>query len=157
MKRIKSNLDEMQELKLLKIEHSACWIAFWGLVSAIMIQLALGNDSWKNIIGETSVLLVVSVYLTITCTKNGIWDRKLKPNLNTNLFISILVGIVVGCFWFITSYYRYHALIGSIATFIFMMILTSILCFSTLTFCCRIYKNHKDKLDTDADKEEFQE
>lgn len=33
MKKNKSNLDERQELKLLKIEHNGCWFAFWGLVS----------------------------------------------------------------------------------------------------------------------------
>ena len=27
----KSNLDEMQELELLKIEHNGCWLAFWCL------------------------------------------------------------------------------------------------------------------------------
>ena len=38
----KSNLDEMQEQKLLKIEHNGFWFAFFGLFAAIMIQLALG-------------------------------------------------------------------------------------------------------------------
>ena len=28
----KSNLDEMQEQELLKVEHNGCWIAFWGLL-----------------------------------------------------------------------------------------------------------------------------
>ena len=31
MKKTKSNLDELQELKLLKIEHNGCWLAFWGI------------------------------------------------------------------------------------------------------------------------------
>lgn len=29
MKRLKNNLDEMQEQKLLKIEHNGMWFAFW--------------------------------------------------------------------------------------------------------------------------------
>ena len=33
MKKNKSNLDERQELKLLKIEHNGCWFAFLGIVS----------------------------------------------------------------------------------------------------------------------------
>ena len=32
IRKMKSNLDERQELKLLKIEHNGCWIAFWGLL-----------------------------------------------------------------------------------------------------------------------------
>ena len=31
IRKMKSNLDERQELKLLKIEHNGCWIAFWGI------------------------------------------------------------------------------------------------------------------------------
>ena len=30
----KSNLDEMQEQELLKIEHNGCWLAFWGLLQS---------------------------------------------------------------------------------------------------------------------------
>ena len=42
MKR-KNNLDEMQELELLKIEHNGCWIAFWGLIIAIVVQNLTGG------------------------------------------------------------------------------------------------------------------
>ena len=45
MKKTKSNLDELQELKLLKIEHNGCWLAFWGLLAVILTQIAIGNDS----------------------------------------------------------------------------------------------------------------
>ena len=41
MRRKKSNLDEMQEQELLKVEHNGCWIAFWGLLAAIYITLAV--------------------------------------------------------------------------------------------------------------------
>ena len=41
MRRKKSNLDEMQEQELLKVEHNGCWIAFWGLLAAIIIQSIL--------------------------------------------------------------------------------------------------------------------
>ena len=35
----KTNLDEMQELKLLKIEHNAYWFCFTGLLAAIAVAL----------------------------------------------------------------------------------------------------------------------
>ena len=38
---MKNRLDEMQEQKLLKIEHNGCWLAFYGLAAVIMIQLFL--------------------------------------------------------------------------------------------------------------------
>ena len=45
MKKTKSNLDELQELKLLKIEHNGCWLAFWGLLAVILTQIAIGNET----------------------------------------------------------------------------------------------------------------
>ena len=44
MKKTKSNLDELQELKLLKIEHNGCWLAFWGLLAVILTQNAASKD-----------------------------------------------------------------------------------------------------------------
>ena len=46
MKRTKTILDERQELKLLNIEH---------------------------LFGELIVLLCLSIYLLVSCIKNGIW------------------------------------------------------------------------------------
>ncbi|MFR7830590.1 MAG: DUF6773 family protein [Blautia wexlerae] len=56
IRKMKSNLDERQELKLLKIEHNGCWIAFWGLLIVMAIQMIVGNDSIKNLAGEGAVL-----------------------------------------------------------------------------------------------------
>ena len=59
MKNVKSNLDEMQEAKLLQIEHKGCWLAFWGLLAAMIVELfvfgvenmryssASGSSSWS--------------------------------------------------------------------------------------------------------------
>ena len=38
MKNKKSNLDERQEQGLLKIEHNGCWLAFWGLLIAMLFR-----------------------------------------------------------------------------------------------------------------------
>lgn len=35
----KNNLDEMQEQELLKIEHNGCWLAFWGLLAVMAVQM----------------------------------------------------------------------------------------------------------------------
>ena len=64
-RKMKSNLDERQELKLLKIEHNGCWIAFWGLLIAMAIQMIVGNDSIKNLAGEWVVFMSLALYLSI--------------------------------------------------------------------------------------------
>ncbi len=156
MKKNKSNLDEMQEMQLLKIEHRGCWLGIWGLVIAIIIQNALG-DGFENVIGESIVLLVLSGYLLFACIKNGIWDRKLKPNLKTNLLVSLLTSVASGIFWFIVSYYRYHILLNSVMTFVFMTISVFILVMLCLSFFSFVYKKRKNRLDMQIDKEESEE
>ncbi len=154
MKQKKSNLDEMQEQKLLKIEHTCCWLAYWGLIAAIVIQTLCNHGQIAYLAGELGVLAVVSIYMSIACLKHGIWDRSLKPNWKTNLVISLVAGMVMGLIWFFVSYYRYHKLIGSLATFAFMFGLTTLLCFGCLSVYASIYKKRRRKLDAEADREE---
>ena len=96
-----SNLDELQELKLLKIEHNGCWLAFWGLLAVILTQIAIGNDSKQDLSGEWIVFMCLALYLTVGCIRNGIWDRKLKPNFKNNIMASSIAAVVMGILWFI--------------------------------------------------------
>ncbi|MCI8995713.1 MAG: hypothetical protein HFI30_08505 [Lachnospiraceae bacterium] len=145
-KKMKNNLDERQELKLLKIEHNGCWIAFWGLLIAMLIQI-LGNGGIKNLIGEWIVFMCLAIYLMIGCMKNGIWDRKLKPDFKTNVMISSIAASVMGIIWFFISYRNYHKLIGSIATGVFMFLAIEILCIAALMVSSKIYKSRVQKLE----------
>lgn len=62
MSKIKNNLDEMQEQKLLKIEHNGVWFTFWGLLFAILIQVVLGGkDLFRNIVGEWTVFIYLFI------------------------------------------------------------------------------------------------
>lgn len=157
MKTNKSNLDEMQEIKLLKIEHNGYQIAFWGLVAAILVQIMMGHGSSEHIGGECFVLIPVCIYMTVACVKNGIWERKLKPNAKTNAILSVLAGAVMGLVWFVTSYRNYHKLAGSIAVFVFMFLMVSILSFALLTVTCSAYKKRKNQMDKEAEQDENQE
>lgn len=154
MKKSKTMLDEMQEQKLLKIEHRGCWIGFVGLVAAIYVQTAMGYNGFEQIGGEAIVLLVMAVYILGDSIRNGIWDRKLKPNLKTNLGLSLTTGAAVGVFWFVVSYVRYHSLSGSLATFIMMFFFTAVMTLAVLTLSAGIFKHRKQKLDRRADEEE---
>ena len=149
IRKMKSNLDERQELKLLKIEHNGCWIAFWGLLIVMLIQMIVGNDSIKNIAGEWVVFMSLVLYLSIDCVRNGIWDRKLKPNLRTNIICSSIAAVVAGIIWFGVSYRNYHKLIGSIATGIIMFVQVEILCLLALMIFSKIYKRRVQKLEED--------
>ena len=147
MKKEKNNLDERQELKLLKIEHNGCWFAFWGLLAAMSIQMFLGNGSPKNLAGEWIVFMCLAIYLSAACMKNGIWDRKLKPNFKTNAIASVIAGTALGVIWFVISYQNYHNFIGSIMTGVFMFVCTGGLCLAALVVSSLIYKKRVEKLE----------
>ena len=74
----KNNLDEMQDQKLLKLEEYGFWVMFWALVLSIVIQLIIGS-SIKEVLGEIIVLLIGSVYISVTTLKNGLWTRTSIP------------------------------------------------------------------------------
>lgn len=147
-----NNLDERQEQKLLQIEHNGCWFAFWGLLAALLIQMALGRGL-SSIIGEWIVFMALALYLSVACMRNGIWDRKLKPNFKTNIIISTIASLVVGVLWFGISYHNYHKLVGSIATGIFIFIVTEVLCVAALSFSSWIYKKRVEKMEMSEDEE----
>ena len=149
IRKMKSNLDERQELKLLKIEHNGCWIAFWGLLIVMSIQMVMGNDSIKNLAGEWVVFMSLALYLSIDCIRNGIWDRKLKPNLKTNIIASSIAAVLAGIICFSVSYRNYHKLIGSIATGVIMFVQVEILCLIALMISSKIYKRRVQKLEED--------
>lgn len=69
-----NNLDEMQEQELLKIEHNGCWLAFWGLLLAIIVQAISGKG---DPFGEWILFMLLAVYMGIACMRKGIWDRRL--------------------------------------------------------------------------------
>lgn len=151
MKKYKSNLDEMQEKKLLEIEHNTYNLALISLIVAIFVQNIF---SFQNTMGETIVLIIICLYSSLASIKNGIWDRTFKPDFNTNIKLSLIASLVNGGCWFAISYHNYHSLSGSIATFVFMVIFTFFLTLGLLTVTSKIYKNKKVKLDELADQEE---
>ena len=152
MSKRKNNLDEMQEQKLLRIEHNGVWIAFWGLFAAIIIQsLNSEGNEFHNIIGESIVFLCLAIYIVVACIRNGIWERRLKANAKTNIILSLVAGTVAGLSKFISSYLKYHNLLSSIATGIIVLSVTAILAFIALSACASIYKKRVKKLEEDDD------
>lgn len=96
----KNNLDEMQEQKLLHLESRGYWLAFWGLLALMAIQVLIYGiaDSVRYIAGEWVIFMILCIYLFAGCMKNGIWDRRLKAETKTNLLMSIATAFVYGAF-----------------------------------------------------------
>ena len=141
----KSNLDEMQEQALLKIEHNGCWLAFWGLLAAMALQMVMRVPG-KQMLGEWIVFMALSLYIVIACLRKGIWDRHLKANWKTNLIVSLLAAVATGIFVILSNPYLsepldYVLVAGLTGGFTFA------LCFAALSVCTKLYRNRRNKLD----------
>ena len=141
----KNNLDEMQEQELLKIEHNGCWLAFWGLLAAMALQMVMRVPG-RQMLGEWIVFMALSLYIVIACLRKGIWDRHLKANRKTNLIVSLLAAVATGILVTLSNPYLsepldYVLVAGLTGGFTF------VLCFAALSVCTKLYRNRRNKLD----------
>lgn len=141
----KNNLDEMQEQELLKIEHNGCWLAFWGLLAVMAIQMVMGVPG-AQMLGEWIVFMVLALYLCTACLRKGIWDRHLKANWKTNLIVSLLAAVAAGILVTLSNPYLSepldYVLVAGLSGGC-----TFVLCFVALSLSMKLYKKRREKLD----------
>ena len=142
----KSNLDEMQEQALLKIEHNGCCLAFWGLLAAMGIQMLLKVPG-KAMLGEWIVFMALCVYLLAACLRQGIWDRHLKANPKTNLVVSAVACVAVSIFFGVLFRENASELLDYLLISAIPGVAVFILCFALMTVCSALYKKRREKLD----------
>ena len=154
MKKMKSNLDERQEEKLLHIERNGCRFAFWALLISLFVQQSIWSFSDIRIVaGEWIIFMLLAIYLGAACIKNGIWDRHLKANGKTNFILSVVAAILSSTIFAIVNYLNYHALEAAIATFVIMCILIFVMCFAALSISAVIYKKRTKELEKESNEE----
>ena len=150
-----NHLDEMQEQKLLKLESRGFWLLWWGLLAAMAVQLLVyGVEAFRLLLGEWVVFMLSSVYVTAACIKQGLWDRKLKPNFKTNLLMSLLAGVISGGFMGIYSYRSFGAAEAAFWTVALVGGCTFVLCLLALSLSAAAYKKRRQKLDEGEGSEE---
>jgi len=88
----------------------------------------------------------------VRCLKNGLWDRRLRPNAKTNLIASLIAGAVCGIFLFTTSYVRYHKLQGSLFGGLITCAAVTALCFAALMLSARIVKKKEAALEAEPEE-----
>ena len=151
----KNNLDEMQEQKLLKLESRGFWLLWWGLLAAMAVQLLVyGVEARRHLLGEWAVFMLSGVYMAAACIKQGLWDRKLKPNFKTNLLMSLVAGAVTGGFMGVYSYRSFGAAEAAFWTVALVGGCTFLLCLLALSLSAAAYKKRRQKLDEGEGSEE---
>ena len=150
----KNNLDERQEQTLLRIEHNTCWIAFWGLLIAMVVQLVTYGFDFARIGGEWLIFMALSLYLAYACMKNGIWDRRLKPDGKTNFIVSLIAGVAVGLVIGLAVWFRFDKeLTTALISGAMVALLTFVLCFIALAISSKALKNRQKKLEAEEEEE----
>ena len=151
----KNNLDEMQEQKLLKLESRGFWLIWWALLAAMAVQLLVyGVEAYHLLLGEWVVFMLARVYMAAACIKQGLWDRKLKPNFRTNLLISLLAAVVAGGFMGVYSYRSFGAAEAACWTVALVGGCTFALCLLALSLSALAYKKRRQQLDEGEGSEE---
>lgn len=163
----KSNLDELQEQKLLKVEEKCFGFAMVGLIvlwlAELILPLVIGSldlDTMYFCALMTTVLIVVLCFAeVIMCMKNGIWSRKIKPTNKTNILMSLSAGVgtalIVAVIRFLDEGFEqpHHTIIGALLTGAF----TFALCFAMMSIAKHSFNKKQAKINSELDKEEEEE
>lgn len=149
----RSNLDEMQELKLLKIESKGFWIGFFGLALVIAVQTFVYGRNVSITLGEFAVLFCMGIYLMGGCIHNGIWDRHLSPTPTVNLCASLLAALVTALYNSIYCYYNYQDTPGAFITFGISFLLVGVVLFTVLSVTTALYHKKKRQLEEETPDE----
>lgn len=98
MKWFKKNVDERQEMDLLRVEHFGFWFMYWMLFAALIIQGLFMDDSSKRAAGEWIVFMSTSIVVLIGCIRKGVWSFHAKkvPGVKSYLLYSLAASVLAG-------------------------------------------------------------
>ena len=153
MKTKKSNLDEQQERRLLEIESRGYWLAFWGLLAALLAQMLIYKDV-RAVVGEWILFIGVSLYLAISCMRAGIWDRRLDMSPKTCLIASLIAALCTALFMFSFTFLRFHRPVGSLAAAAIGGVTAFVGCYIALLLAARATKKRQDELNAEPEGED---
>lgn len=152
-KKGKSQLDEMQEQNLRKLESWGFWLTWGALLLSIMIQMLIyKEEAGKYLKGEWIVFMASNLYMVIGCVRLGIWSRRGIPSFKSLCLISLLAGLVTGIFVAVYNYLIYGDVLTALATVILASLFTFVLCLLVLVVSLSAYKKRRQKLDSEGDE-----
>lgn len=155
MNKRKNVLDELQEQKLLQLEHNMAWLAFWGLLAAMIVQMFFGiEDMLENIIGEWVIFMSLCVYMLIACLKNGIWSRFEQPSPKSNLRVCLIAGVACALIVGLAVYFAFKKPMGALIGAGIAFVVTAVLTYILLSIASRAYKKKLNELESEDENGE---
>ena len=155
MKNKKNNLDERQEQIMLQIEHTGCWIAYWGLLISILVQEIVYRGDFHYIVGEWIVFFILCIYVLTGCIKNGLWDRHIKPTMKNNVIASLIGAGVIFLFTFLMIIRNFpDKPVGAVAAGLISAAVVFVLCLIALSAAKRATEKKQEELEKEDPEEE---
>ena len=146
-KRTPSQLDEMQQAKLLKINSNGMNLCYIGLLAAILIQWLVKRD-FSAIIGEVIVFFLLVFYITGASIYEGLWSSKVKPSIRSNLLISLIPAAAVGVLLVLRNALSADAsTVLSAPVILLLMGIAYALCMAVLSALLCLYNRRRSVLD----------
>lgn len=146
-KRTPSQLDEMQQAKLLKINSNGMNLCYIGLLAAILIQWLVKRD-FSAIIGEVIVFYLLMFYITGASIYEGLWSSKVKPSIRSNLLISLIPAAAVGVLLVLRNALSADAsTVLSAPVILLLMGIAYALCMAVLSALLCLYNRRRSVLD----------
>ena len=146
----RNNLDEQQELQMLKIESRGFWIAFWGSLLVFFVQ-ALSGGSAISVISSWVLFMAITCYISIASIKAGIWDRHMDMSRKTCVVVSFIAAVITGTFetLLLSRHAGLSARLFAVGAAVFAV--TFILCYIALRVTAKVVKNRQNKLNAEPD------
>ena len=150
MKMRKSNLDEQQELTLLRIESTGYWMAFWGTLIVLIINVLFVKNT-ISLMSSWTLFMILAVYVGVSCARAGIWDRRLDMSNKTMTLVSAAAALCSGLVMAVSAYMRSGKPVGSIAAGVFQAGVVFAVCWFALRVSARAVKKRQDELNAEPD------
>ena len=155
MKNKKNNLDERQEQIMLQIEHTGCWIAYWGLLISILVQEIAYRGDFHYVVGEWIVFMILCVYVLSGCIRNGLWDRHIKPTMKNNVIASLIAAGVIFLFTFLMIIRNFpDKPVGAVAAGLISAAVVFVLCLIALSAAKRATEKKREELEKEDPEDE---
>ena len=155
MKNKKNNLDERQEQIMLQIEHTGCWIAYWGLLISILVQEIAYRGDFHYVVGEWIVFMILCVYVLAGCIRNGLWDRHIKPTMKNNVIASLIGAGVIFLFTFLMIIRNFpDKPVGAVAAGLISAAVVFVLCLIALSAAKRATEKKQEELEKEDPEDE---
>lgn len=153
MRKMKNNLDEMQEMNALKIAERSFWIMFFGLVIAILVQNLLYKENLlRYVAGEMIILCAGGAYQVAANIRKGIWSRTIQATAKSNFVVSFICSAIFSVMFGVINYMRFGegeiALKSAVVFFGFIFIL----CYIVLSVMLIVWKKKNRELEEDEEE-----